>query len=53
MEKKKEKVEGFYATVRKDGRVTLPKDYREALGLKTGDRIQIIELRKIEPGEVE
>jgi len=53
MEAKKEEVKGFYATIRKDGRVTLPKDYREALGLKIGDKVQIIELRKIEPGEVE
>ena len=53
METKKDEIKGFYATMRKDGRVTVPKDYREARDLKTGDKVQIIELRKAEPGEVE
>jgi len=53
MEAKKDEIKGFYATMRKDGRVTVPKDYREARDLKTGDKLEIIDIRKIEPGEVE
>jgi len=43
----------FLTTLRKDGRLTVPKDLRDIRGWKRGDKLHILKIRKVERGEVE
>jgi len=52
MIKEKEEI-SFIATLRKDGRLTIPKDLRDIFGLKRGDKLHITNIRKLEMGELE
>ena len=52
MDTEKEEI-SFVATIRKDGRLTIPKDLRDIFGLKRGDKLHITKIRKVELGEVE
>ena len=50
MDTKQEEI-GFPATIRKDGRITIPEPVRKSLGLKVGDSIYITKLRKMDKGD--
>lgn len=52
MDTEKEEI-SFIATLRKDGRLTIPKDLRDIRGWKRGDKLHITKVRKVERGEVE
>jgi len=48
-----ERKRGFVAQVTEKGKITIPHEIRKLLGIEVGDMVDIIEIRKAEPGEVE
>jgi len=48
-----ERKKGFFAQVTKGGKITIPHEIRTLLDIEMGDMVEIPDIRKVEPGEVE
>ncbi len=48
-----ERKKGFFAQVTKGGKITIPHEIRKLLGIEVGNMVNIPDIRKEEPGEVD